>query len=91
MERKTINFPDNMFKCIQIFRSVFFTSKNKKLKNMSFSDAVRLLLLIALNSKINPKDPRMDAINDFLNRRKIYIDKRRIEDLGRQVLSGLKW
>jgi len=46
--------------------------------------------MIALNSKVDPKDPRMDAIRAFLEKGKVYKDRRWYEDLARQVMRGLR-
>ena len=84
----TIN-PD-LLQCVQVFRSTFLTSKDERFNNMSRSRAIEILLMIALNSKVDPKDPRMDAIRTFLEKGKVYKDRRWYEDLARQIMRGLR-
>jgi len=98
-ETISVKMHPDLEQCVQIFRSVFITTKSKdkncpeaikKVSNMSRSKAIEILLLIGLNSKIDPKDSRMDTIRTFLEKGKIYKDRRWYEDLARQVMRGLK-
>ena len=88
-KKTTIDFDEKLYQFINTVRGVFLTSPDKRINSLSFSQMVKILVVIALESNINPNDPRMETVRKMLAKEKIHIERSRLENLGRKIIRGL--